>query len=122
MGNPNTIWGYTDRLVATSSLQSDVNGSFVINLPAVSSGEVWRVMGVCVYRDTNAGQYARVTIVYSGGSTSIEDISMPATGKLYPSISELVLKAVDNIRVTYVGATIGETVITSAWGYKMTVP
>lgn len=122
MGNRNVLWGYTDRLTETTTLQSDVNGTFTINLPAVSSGEVWRVMGACVYRDINAGQYARIRIVYSGGATSIEDISMPATGTLYPSTSKIVLKAADNIRVQFFGATIGETVIASAWGYKMVVP
>ena len=122
MGNPNTIWGYKDRVVTMSNLQSDVNGDFAVDLPEVSANEVWRVMGVSVYRDTNAAQYARVSIAYSGGSIAIEDIAMAAVGKLYPSISEFVLKAVDNIRVTYTGATIGETVITSAWGYKMAVP
>lgn len=118
----NTPWGYNRRYIDIQQDVSDVAGTFTINLAGPDLGNVWRVMGVSVYRNVNVNQYARLQVVAIVTAITIEDINIPVLGRFFPSISEFVVSDVDNIRVQYTGATIGEIVITTAWGYKMVVP
>lgn len=115
------IWGYSDRYVVQQQNVSDVAGDYTINLPAVPAGEVWRVLGLAVYRGTNVNQYARLQVIVGVSAYSVEDIAIPTLGRFFPGAAELVLKAVDNVRVIYTGATVGEVVITVASGYKMSI-
>ena len=115
------LWGYTDRYLVSQQNVSDVAATYVVDLPAVDSGEVWRVLGVGVWRDTVAGQYARLTVAVGVPGTDIEDIDVPAIGRFYNNSRELVLRSGDNIRVQYIASVVGEIVITTAWGYKMKV-
>ena len=122
MGNENVIWGYTDRYIVEDDHDSDVDDHFVINFGAVSADEVLRIHGVGVYRASVADKYARVQVVVSAGPVTVADVDMPIAGRCYTELLDVVLKEGDNIRVTYMDATIGETVLTTLWGYKMVVP
>ena len=121
MGNPNTLWGYADRYARIQSDQSDTLGAFTINLPAVTAGYVYTVLGVGVLRTVNIGSYARVQLVASTIPITLEDIDIGALSRMYPSTREIVLAPGDNIRVIYNGSTVDEYLFTSAWGYKTLV-
>jgi len=115
------IFGYTDTYLVERSDISDVAASFTINLPSVPAGQIYHVMGMAVYRTVTTTSFARVQVASGGGATSVEDIPITTAGMLINNSRELILKMNQNIRVVYVSATIGETVITTVWGYKMQI-
>jgi len=115
------IWGYSDRYLVQQQNVSNVAGDYTSDLPSVPAGEVWRVAGVSVYRGTNVNQYARVQVYDGSTAVSIEDIDVGTLGRFFSNSVEIILKAGDNVRVVYTGATVDEVVITVALGYKMSV-
>jgi len=122
MGNPNTLWGYADRYLRHQSDTSDVDGTFIINLPKPTAGTIHRLDGFAVYRDTNPGSFARVQINIPGGPEVVEDVMVPTVGLFTPGSVRFIVTDADNIRIAFAGSTIGEVVEANAWGYVMVVP
>lgn len=122
MGDENTLWGYSDTYEENGQEDSDVAGTFQIDLSAVPAGEVWNVEGVGVYRTTNAPGKAQVQKYDGVAAIALETIAMGENAFIYPNSRPIVLKEDQYIIGRFQGATIGETCILTAWGYKMTVP
>ena len=117
--NQPLIWGYTDSYLIEQQNESDVDASYTIDLPNCPSGQIYRVMGMAIYRDTVTTSFGRIQVAEGVSGTSVEDIPITAAGMLFNNTREVILKSGQNLRVVYVASEIGEIVITTAWGYKM---
>lgn len=115
------VWGYTDTYAESIQENSDVAGTYQMELATVPAGEVWRVEAVGLYRAVNAGLTGQVQLYDGSGAIALETVSMPAVGVIYNNSRPIILKATQYIIGRFAGATVGEACILLAWGYKMAV-
>jgi len=122
MGNPNTLWGFNDTYEVVAQEDSDIAGSFIMDLPTVPADEVWLVQGVGLYRTNISAKTGAVQVNIGASQFPTEGIDIPLAGEMYTNSHEITLKEGYCIRGIFKDSVIGETCILSAWGYKMAVP
>jgi len=122
MGNPNTVWGYEDRLVSQEDDTETVNATKVQSHTPPVAGCVHRIIGFSLWSDKNVSS-AIVFANFSGTNYAISGPFALAAG-VYKVVSpfDLVLTDDDYLVVSWAGLVVPQRVISNAWGYKMTVP
>lgn len=122
MGNPNTIWGYLDRLHSVEDDTITEGTGFFQNHDAVPAGEVWRVVGYNLW--TNLDGSATIPFAILGGAACAMSTTMYPSANAYIVVApfDLIMKEGDNLRVNWGGLVVGQRIISNLWGYKMDVP
>jgi len=122
MGNENTIWGYNDvygEKLEELPLTAGVSTKYSETVP---EGEVWTVEGCAAMVGS-----ATVTQLLLGGYVGGEQLILyavepPVNREYYVLHPTIRLIEDDRLYVQVAGATAGDTLIMSWWGYKMVVP
>jgi len=122
MGNPNTIWGYFDRVAETDFAISTGDALTVVESTHVPAGEVWVMNVVQSFHSdatprscTIAGRSAAAAVAMNFNAAQTEDEMLLWTGSI-------ILKEDDYVRCSATNLATGETIIGTFWGYKMKVP
>ena len=122
MGNPNTLWGYEDRLLTMQTHIMIAPGTFVQSHTTVPEGEVWVVEGLSVGTShTGASVYA-LNYVEAVNYAITELITPPMNTWKVRSDLRVVMKEDDGIRFAWNSLVVDQNITTFVWGYKMKVP
>ncbi len=122
MGNPNTIWGYEDRLAEREDHTKVGAGTYNMDFDQVPAGEVWVVTAIASYNSASNGYHEyllsdSVTYypVYPFGyaSANIWRVTAPM---------HLVLKEDDRMRIVFRDCQNNDILIGTLTGYKMDFP
>lgn len=115
------IWSYNDTIGQKISEASDVAATFWLQTADPDAGEVWRVLGLSVYRSVNVPTLVRVQVHRGGADDNIQDVIPTVNSQYFSFPIDIVLKEGQYLRAGFAGATIGETCELTYWGYQMAV-
>ena len=122
MGNPNTLWGYLDRLADSKTQVKSGDGDHNMTFDTCPEGEVWIVNAVCGHNGTTACQIEFTMLnpsyffpVHIFESSGIDEYSIKS------SLSHI-MKEGDYLRVTFRSCIDGDSLSGKITGYKMSVP
>lgn len=122
MGNPNTIWGYVDRLAERFAVVVVGNGEYSRELLEVPEGYVYTVNYIGSMNDTTQ---AEASHRLHDGAVYYElkvVAAQPADSWMITAPVSYVLKEGDKIYCKWDDAVAGDTVYGRVWGTKMIVP
>lgn len=122
MGNDNTVWGYYDRLITREDHTTVAPGSQVQSHPVVPEGEVWVVLWITLWTNTQPAQADCLASMLAVNPAIAEQITVPiTTNKIVPQLN-VILKEDDLIKIAWSGLANNQRIISEAMGYKMKVP
>ena len=115
------IWSYSDRLVDQKQNADTPAGAVTLSHTTVPAGEVWTVLGGSVV-NVNTATPCRMWAALAGLGIAVYEYGTLAIS-VYSITSPLniVLKAGDNVDVTFSGCTLGDTILSNIFGYKMSI-
>lgn len=122
MGNPNTLWGYKDRINVQTHNSGCPAGTVQVNLDVVQSGKVQRLTHITVFDGDSV--VTTITLAVIGGSIThyLALLPTPAAGVPHTWSGDITLKFGDYISAMFYGCTLGDELYLQAVGYEMTVP
>lgn len=122
MGNPNTLWGYNDRLLTREAHTMLAPGVWTQEHPVVPAGEIWVMQGLSVYTSVTGAFYD--TYVDHGLNATQVVVRQTPTGVKWDVITEVgfILEEGDFVFVEWNNTVVGQQLVTDVWGYKMKVP
>lgn len=122
MGNPNTIWGYSDRWQQYRGLTKSGAGDHTFEITTVPAGYVYVLNAIKSTNDTTVTDH--IHLLYDGTRdfqlAVYEDV--PADTWQVTDRLNHVLKAGDKIRATILDCLDGDVIRAQVWGYMMVVP
>ncbi len=122
MGNPNTVFGYLDRLYTLEDHTTVASGTFEQAHPVVPAGEVHRVLGLSVLTDlgaSNVSPYAYLSATNFKYTATIA----PVANAWFPVYGfDIILKEDDGLRFFWYGLANNQRIRSVVYGYKMKVP
>lgn len=122
MGNPNTIWGYEDRLIDQQS-ETSVGGAYTdCNTDAVAAGYVHKVERWTVQQDGDVPCGVTLYINIGGGDPVLFTAPNLNSGVPVYEGCDVTLKEGDQITFRVWGLPNTKTCTLFVWGYKMVVP
>ena len=122
MGNPNVLWGYTDRIVEQVLVADATAGINYVVLPAVPAGEVWVIEGMAGV-DVDSAPSGVMFGVYDGSTWMwLEEVVTPAANVYNEWKGVLRLKEDDICGMIFSGCVLNDNLVANFWGYKMVVP
>ena len=122
MGNPNTIWGFTERW-SVAHLGTSIGGAYTDAVTAaVPAGQVYVLEQWQLVHTDDSSKSASLAIMggigipylYNGGSTSPNDYVFAG--------SNITLEVGDYLRFRVWGLANTKTMTLTVWGHKMVVP
>jgi len=122
MGNDNVIWGYSDVYGETLEELPLPAGTSTKYSKEVPAGECWVITGISAtvvstsITRLNLGAYIDATWM------NVYGVESPASRMYYVLYPQLRLSQGGRMLSQVIGATAGDTLVTSWWGYKMKVP
>ncbi len=122
MGNPNTIWGYSERLVdRISEYGSGTNDLWVVH-GSVPAGELWIVHNLYVLHEADAAK--QLQIYTQGGGEFYYLVDLPSASPIvyHRWDGTLILAEDDDLVARVVAPGDGKLVEFGIYGYKMIVP
>ncbi len=122
MGNPNTIWGYKDRLSAFESYVKSGDGDANLNIFTVPAGYVYVVQSALSRNaDTAVRHHHRL---YTGAAYYDIEFFDAQPANVYALFDKVsyVLKAGDVYALRFYACLDGDSLEGRAWGYTMQVP
>lgn len=122
MGNPNTLWGYDDRLYQRLYENNAPAGTYDRDMDVVPAGEVWRVESALAYNKTSICSDIEVNVQLSGTDMELNRQATPAVNERVSWHGMLTLKEGDYVTFTWNGCTVGDDLECQIRGYKMVVP
>jgi len=122
MGNPNTLWGYEDRMFTRQDHLMIAPGNFVQSHDTVPEGEVWVITGLSIFTDEDSSHLNVLNYVSAVNYAIVDQIAPDAN--LWKTVTPLhvILKEGDGIRVSWKNVVIDQRLLTNVWGYSMKVP
>ena len=122
MGNPNTLWGYGERVAQQIDVIGSPAGDRELNTTPVPSGHVQRIKTITVLDSTSAVT-AVILKAVNGTFTHFLDVyAAPAANALSLWKGDYVLAYGDYIQATFYGCTLGDNLYLQVNGYEMNVP
>jgi hypothetical protein len=122
MGNPNTLWGYQDRLAITAGGPKVGAGNFTRVLFTVPEGYAYVVTAILSRNDTTAVE-TRHELFDGATYYAVNEVgAQPANTWLITKGVAFALKEDDRLAITWVGCQDGDFLVARVWGYKMAVP
>ncbi len=122
MGNPNTIWGYSDRWYWWGSELSDGSSPLAVSTLPVPSGYVYVLERWQIYH--NAGQACSMNLGMGGTSSDPLIYGAPAipSGESVLGQENLTMKVGDILTNTIYSLPNTKRVYLHVWGHMMIVP
>ena len=115
------VWGFSDTVGQKLSEQSNVAATFWMQTADPDPGEVWRILGLSLYRSANVPTFVRVQVYRDAALDNIVDLDIAVVNKYYSFPFDIVLKAGQYLRFGFASATVGETCEATYWGYQLNV-
>ena len=122
MGNPNTIWGYSDVYERIHNLASSPAGEANMWGDVVPEGEVWRILQAALETDSVSCTKVRVRAVIDNTQHVVQEVKSPTLNDLHSLAIDVVLKDGDRLYFTWSGMTLGDSAQAYYSGYRMVVP
>jgi len=122
MGNPNTIWGYSDVYQRIHTILSSPAGEANMWGDFVPEGEVWRILQIAVETNSASCTKVRVRAIIDIAQHIIQEVKAPTLDDLHPLSVDVVLKDGDRMYFTWSGMTLGDAAMAYYSGYRMVVP
>jgi hypothetical protein len=122
MGNPNTIWGYYDRLYIVANVISTGEGITVWSSDPVPAGYVYHIehFGIVQRGDATCGIIANLDV--DGTYDVLYHAPNVPIGEYISEYCRLTLKEDDVFMVQFIGLADTEDAYVKLWGYVMKVP
>ena len=118
MGNPNTLWGYTDNYIEWQSNDYAQSIADSLDFAEVPAGQVWVVtQWSAVDVNTQCTSYI-LQLLRSAIGYALDTKKPTMANEYLGGPVHMVLKEGDAIRITFLGTYIGDDI----HGYKMVVP
>ena len=122
MGNPNTLWGYADRVGVQTIVDGAPADTNQVNLPVVSAGHVHRIGAITLFNTTTVNYTIVLGIVQGSILHYLAQFSNPPAAIPQHWTGDITLKYGDYIQATFYGCTLGDDLYLQANGYEMNVP
>lgn len=121
MGNPNTIWGFKDRVYHSLGGTKSGAGQYIQWIGGPGAGEVWVVQSVFIQNLTGARGQAILYVGAAPGDSVLA--SNPAPGlEAVVWTGEVVMEEGGNLHVTQDACLDGDVIEAAMVGYMMEVP
>jgi hypothetical protein len=121
MGNPNTVWGYSERWFEQVHIPSAVAGWNFLETEAVPAGYVYRSAAFAAMNQTTNPTAIQLGINVSGTRYYVERVPLPGVDIYVGWQGNGVYKPGDKALAAIGGCEIGDVLIFNVWGYKMKV-
>lgn len=115
------LWGFSDRVAETVSETNTSAGTNIIYSTEVPSGEVHVIQSVTAISATASSTLIRIATTDDTNFGFVLDEQSPSDNIPCIWTGEIVLKAGDKIRGTFVGCTAAKAIYMYVWGYKLDV-
>lgn len=122
MGNPNTLWGYKDRLAESEEAWGDGAADVWVVVGPVPEGEVWVLAEAYGYHEADAAKDLRIYLQGTGAFHYLVQYPSASPGIDHRWQGQVVLKEDDQIVCKVVSPGNGKVVELNVWGTKMVVP
>ena len=122
MGNPNTIFGYHDRLAVEENKIGSLPGTNILIMDSVPAGEVWLVDSIVAYNDTSVMSAIIVSLQLGSHTQHLyREVSPPASMPIEIK-GRYVMKEDDYLRTWFQGCTSMDNLYFKIAGTIMKVP
>ena len=122
MGNPNTVWGYKDRLASQEDDTETVNTTKIQNHTPPAAGYIHRATGFSLFSDKNVSSVVLFANFNGTNYTIAGPFVLTANVPKVVSPFDITLSDNDYIKASWAGLVVPQRVVSSVWGYKMQVP
>ena len=122
MGNPNTLWGYHDRLYEYNEHQKTGAGSYTLEVLEVPAGYVYVVNSIVSNSVGTALNHQHQVCLGNSCVTVHQETQSASAVLVINSGVSYVLAAGDKVKVVYTAAQDADYLVARVWGYMMVVP
>ena len=122
MGNPNTLWGYADRLISQHVTDNAAVGTNTMQCAQPAAGEVYRVTSITWFNNTSVSSPVVLQLILGTIEYYLTIEWAPVAGIPVNIIGDWILKAGDYVRATFFDCTAGDDLYLQVAGYVMLVP
>ena len=122
MGNPNTIWGFSDTMVESEIKIGALPGNNALSCDACPAGKVWRVTNITAFNATSSNTRILLAAIVSGNTHYLTQWKTTVPPDAYNYPCDVILKEDDYIRAWFDGTTSMDDLYLLTIGYEMDVP
>ena len=122
MGNPNTLWGYHDRLYEFNEHQKVGAGSYTLEVLEVPAGHVYVVNSIVSNSVGTALNHQHQVCLADSCVTVYQETQTASAVLVINTGISYVLAAGDKVKIIYAAAQDADYLVARVWGYMMLVP